>query len=78
MRSRLKLSLLDRAGSVERVLRVARHRGFSLREFNARQGERGLLDVSVEVESERPAMLLVSQWAKLPEVRALQIGKTMA
>ena len=46
MRSRLKLLLLDRAGSVERVLRVARHRGFSLREFSARQGERGLSSLS--------------------------------
>ncbi|WP_137938838.1 acetolactate synthase 2 small subunit [Chitinivorax sp. B] len=77
MRSRLNLTVLDRAGALERLLRVARHRGFVLYELTANRGTEGMLNIMVEVESDRQPMLLVSQWAKLPDVRALQIGQTL-
>nr|WP_246490924.1 acetolactate synthase 2 small subunit [Chitinivorax tropicus] len=73
----MSLSVLDRAGALERLLRVARHRGFILREMTASRHESGVLNIVVEVESDRQPMLLASQWSKLPDVRALQIGQTL-
>lgn len=73
MASRLQLSLDNQVGALERLLRVTRHRGFQVQHFAADyQGTEGRIEVSMQVESGRPLMSLITQLAKLVEVRSLQ------
>ena len=54
---------------MERVLRVVRHRGFSLRQLNMEAlPNSSSLRIAVTVESERPIQLLQSQLNKLVDV----------
>ncbi len=63
------VQLRNDEGALERVLRVTRHRGFSIQGLMvqaARGGE--AYDVTLRVDSARPLRLLCSQIAKLVEV----------
>jgi acetolactate synthase II small subunit len=71
MPNRLQLWLDNQSGALERLLRVTRHRGYRVHHFAARWTEGDRIEVSMEVESNRPLINLVTQLSKLEEVRSL-------
>lgn len=72
MAQQLTLNLDNNSDALERVLRVVRHRGYSVRRVAAEMPKgRGYMDVCIELESSRSVFSLVMQLAKLAEVRSL-------
>ncbi len=56
-------------GTLERILRICRHRKFAIFKFSAAvDRERALVRIQLEGESERPFILLARQLEKLLEV----------
>lgn len=67
----LTIKANQRPETLERILRVIRHRGFEVRSFSAEISQ-GVVYVQAQVQSERPRELLFNQLIKLPDVIALE------
>ncbi|RCU45534.1 acetolactate synthase 2 small subunit [Corallincola holothuriorum] len=64
----------DRPATLERLLRVTRHRGFAVREMQMNaSAERDSVTISVTVASDRPISLLQGQLSKLVDVASVNI-----
>jgi acetolactate synthase II small subunit len=74
MKAELRILLNTQLGSLERVLRVVRHRGFRIITMQVTQMESGLFfDVALCVESERSVLLLAKPLNKLLDVLELRV-----
>ncbi|BDH44075.1 acetolactate synthase [Salmonella enterica subsp. enterica serovar Choleraesuis] len=63
-----------RPETLERVLRVVRHRGFTLCAMNMETGSHtDSINIELTVESQRPVELLSSQLTKLVDVACVEI-----
>lgn len=71
MQHQLTLRANRRPETLERILRVVRHRGFEIVSLHAEQ-QNGTLQLSLTVQSERDISLLFNQLAKLEDIE--QIG----
>lgn len=71
MQHQLTLRANQRPETLERILRVVRHRGFEIVSLHAEQ-QNGRLQLSLTVQSERDIALLFNQLAKLEDIE--QIG----
>lgn len=63
----LKMIANARPETLERILRVVRHRGFRLVSLNAEQNE-AQLQLVINVQSPRDISLLINQLTKLEDV----------
>lgn len=63
----LTIQAQQRPETLERLLRVIRHRGFTVVQLTA-ESHHSLLTLTATVESERELALLVHQLIKLPDV----------
>ena len=69
----------DRSAVLERLLRVARHRGFEVKSLNMQPSmERGRLNITASVTSQRPVHLLLSQLIKLYDVTIVELIEDQA
>lgn len=74
MQHQLTLRANQRPETLERILRVVRHRGFEIVSLHAEQ-QNGRLQLSLTVQSERDITLLFNQLAKLEDIEDIeQIG----
>lgn len=74
MQHQLTLRANQRPETLERILRVVRHRGFEIVSLHAEQ-QNGTLQLSLTVQSERDIALLFNQLAKLEDIEDIeQIG----
>jgi acetolactate synthase II small subunit len=74
MKAELRILLNTQLGSLERVLRVVRHRGFRIITMQVTQLESALFfDVALCVESERSVLLLAKPLNKLLDVLELRV-----
>jgi len=74
MKATLELELDKQQGSLERVLRVTRHRGFTLEQMQVLSNDNGRsFCVELTINSERRLSLLTNQLNKLFDVKALKI-----
>lgn len=71
MQHQLTLRANQRPETLERILRVVRHRGFEIVSLHAEQ-QNDELQLSLTVQSERDIALLFNQLAKLEDIE--QIG----
>ncbi|QLB20903.1 acetolactate synthase [Vespertiliibacter pulmonis] len=62
----LTIQAKQRPETLERLLRVIRHRGFTILKLNSEHGE--YITLQLTVQSEREISLLVHQLVKLPDV----------
>ncbi|WP_371924795.1 acetolactate synthase 2 small subunit [Endozoicomonas sp. SCSIO W0465] len=73
MSFQLHLQCQQQPDVVERVLRVIRHRGFTLNSMSMAPSNCGeKIELSMTVSSRRPAHLLITQVEKLHDVVALR------
>lgn len=72
MNHSLEVTLIQRPEVVERVLRVVRHRGFTVTNMNMRLGEESVY-LSMSVSSERAIELLSNQLTKLVDVTGCHV-----
>lgn len=68
MQYQIQLTANQRPETLERILRVIRHRGFELVNLQFSQ-QNGSLALNASVQSEREISLLVTQLAKLEDVQ---------
>lgn len=61
------LTANQRPETLERILRVVRHRGFTVMKLSS-EVEEGILSLQATVQSERDIALLIYQLEKLPDV----------
>ena len=66
----LTIQANKRSETLERLLRVIRHRGFEVIELQT-QTENNTIKLNVKVQSERAIELLLNQLVKLPDVVSL-------
>ena len=66
----LTIQANKRPETLERLLRVIRHRGFEVIELQT-QTENNTIKLNVKVQSERAIELLLNQLVKLPDVVSL-------
>lgn len=69
--SHFTLSANRRPETLERLLRVVRHRGFEVITLNV-ETQNDQLALQFSVQSERPLDLLIHQLVKLPDVIQIQ------
>ena len=67
-----KLSTGNQPAVVERLLRVIRHRGFSLQSMHVEASDEQL-ELIFSVDSQRPVHLLFNQLKKLYDVKKIEI-----
>ncbi|QYJ75031.1 MULTISPECIES: acetolactate synthase 2 small subunit [Shewanella] len=72
MNHNLEVTMAQRPEVVERVLRVVRHRGFTLTNMNMRLGDESVY-LSLSVSSERGIELLSNQLCKLVDVTGCHV-----
>lgn len=70
----LELTVQQRPEVIERVLRVVRHRGFTITEMQMRMNEDASLSLDMSVDSERAIELLSSQLNKLIDVTQCKVS----
>ncbi|WP_144211460.1 acetolactate synthase 2 small subunit [Shewanella donghaensis] len=70
----VELTLQQQPEVLERVLRVARHRGFSIVKMNMNINEDGTVKLVFDVKSERVIELLTHQLNKLIDVIDCQVA----
>lgn len=70
MQHQLTLRANQRPETLERILRVVRHRGFEIVSLHAEQ-QNGTLQLSLTVQSERDIALLFNQLAKLEDIEQI-------
>ncbi len=74
MKAEFQMQLNTQRGSLERVLRTVRHRGFNITALNVAQIDTTpYFNVSLSVESQRPMSLLAKQLNKLFDVSQLKV-----
>ena len=74
MNAKLFLQVSNRHGSLERLLRIVRHRGFLVTNLNVDVvPENARFDITLNVPSERQSSLLTKQLLKLVDVRQLDV-----
>ena len=66
-----KLSTGNQPAVVERLLRVIRHRGFTLQSMNVTTSDQQL-EIKFSVDSQRPVHLLFNQLQKLYDVQLIE------
>ncbi|MGX2950885.1 acetolactate synthase 2 small subunit [Ursidibacter sp. B-7004-1] len=66
----LTIQANKRPETLERLLRVIRHRGFEVITLQT-QTENNIIELKVKVQSERAIELLLNQLVKLPDVVSL-------
>lgn len=69
----LELELHQRPEVLERILRVARHRGFKIIKMNMRSTSDVDATMELEVDSERTVDLLSNQFTKLVDVTQCRV-----
>lgn len=72
MQYQIQLTANQRPETLERILRVIRHRGFELVNLQFSQ-QNGSLALNASVQSERTISLLLTQLAKLEDVQQVVI-----
>ncbi len=71
----LEIEATDKPVLLERVLRVIRHRGFTIKQVLATQNqESGIAAIEIIVESDRPISLLTNQIEKLWDITAVHVS----
>ncbi|MGF1903233.1 MULTISPECIES: acetolactate synthase 2 small subunit [Aliivibrio] len=71
----LEIKATDKPVLLERVLRVIRHRGFSIKQVLATQNQSdGVAAIEIIVESDRPISLLTNQIEKLWDITAVNVS----
>ncbi|OCH12103.1 acetolactate synthase [Aliivibrio sp. 1S165] len=71
----LEIEATDKPVLLERVLRVIRHRGFSIKQVLATQNQSsGIAAIEIIVESDRPISLLTNQIEKLWDITAVHVS----
>ncbi|MGF1804802.1 acetolactate synthase 2 small subunit [Aliivibrio sifiae] len=71
----LEIKATDKPVLLERVLRVIRHRGFSIKQVLATQNQSdGVASIEIIVESDRPISLLTNQIEKLWDITAVNVS----
>lgn len=73
MKHQIELILNSSPEVLERVLRVVRHRGFTVATMNVEQQASRDTLLNMVVQSERAVPLLVNQLTKLIDVKACQV-----
>ncbi|MDI6424342.1 acetolactate synthase 2 small subunit [Cronobacter dublinensis] len=74
MQHQLAVQARFRPETLERVLRVVRHRGFQIRAMNMATGANAEnINIELTVASPRPVELLFSQLSKLVDVACVEI-----
>ncbi|MGF1763315.1 acetolactate synthase 2 small subunit [Aliivibrio kagoshimensis] len=70
----LNIEANDRPVLLERVLRVIRHRGFTILKVTATQNQSNkIAKIEIIVESERPISLITNQVEKLWDIRTVDV-----
>ncbi|MDV5391884.1 MULTISPECIES: acetolactate synthase 2 small subunit [Shewanella] len=69
----LELTVQQRPEVLERVLRVTRHRGFTITQMQMRMNDDASLSLDMEVDSERAIELLSNQLNKLIDVTQCKV-----
>lgn len=70
----LNIEANDRPVLLERVLRVIRHRGFTILKVTATQNQSNkIAQIEIIVESERPISLITNQVEKLWDIRTVDV-----
>ncbi|MFC3032948.1 acetolactate synthase 2 small subunit [Pseudoalteromonas fenneropenaei] len=72
MKHQLTLAVKKQTIAIERFLRVARHRGFTLTNLEL-AGHDELFHITMTVDSDKPIYLLTTQLSKLIEVKDVQL-----
>lgn len=68
------LTAQNQPAALERLLRVTRHRGFSVTAMTVQtKPPSGHLEILLTVEGDRPAHILLYQLSKLAEITAVKI-----
>ncbi|NMH65139.1 acetolactate synthase 2 small subunit [Shewanella salipaludis] len=73
MRHSLELTMQQRPEVLERVLRVTRHRGFTVTQLQMRINEDASLSLDIMVDAERAIELLSNQLNKLIDVTQCRV-----
>jgi acetolactate synthase II small subunit len=67
--NKLYLQVFDRPAALERILRVTRHRGFSVTRMTLTPSRtRDIMDITLSVQGPRPLQTLFLQLKKLSDV----------
>jgi len=75
MKHTVEIDAVNRASVVERIMRVVRHRGFSLQQMSLNTyADDSKCRVSVTVDSDRSIQLLLAQFAKLVDVLTVELS----
>jgi acetolactate synthase II small subunit len=72
MKHTLTIALKNQSVAIERFLRVVRHRGFDLTQFQLNMHE-GEYHVDMTVDSDKPIYLLTTQLNKLVDVKQVTV-----
>lgn len=72
MQTRLTITAHHRPETLERLLRVIRHRGFEVIDLQAKI-QNSEVAFTALVQSERAVELLVNQLVKLPDVKGVEV-----
>ena len=73
MKHRLSIKTVNQPAATERVLRLIRHRGFELCAMQLMEQGDNLLNLEVEVRSERPVEQLQQQLFNLFDIQQVRI-----
>ena len=71
MQYQINLTARQRPEVLERILRVVRHRGFSVQAMEMREQD-NQVQLHLSVQSERALDLLINQLVKLPDVLSIE------
>ncbi|PWK53337.1 acetolactate synthase 2 small subunit [Pleionea mediterranea] len=72
----IKMQVMQQPGSLERVLRVIRHRGFNLLDLTVNGSlDNQIFSLMVMVSGERPLSFLTKQLKKLVDVNDLSVNE---
>lgn len=70
----LDIKANDKPVLLERVLRVIRHRGFTIKQVSATQNHKsGIASIEIIVDSNRPIITLINQIEKLWDITTVNV-----
>jgi acetolactate synthase II small subunit len=79
MNHTIYIETMDRPAGLERLLRVIRHRGFSVTSLDMRASRKpGHLNITAEVTGSRPIDLLLNPLMKIYDVAAVELLRDQA
>ncbi|WP_198673689.1 acetolactate synthase 2 small subunit [Algibacillus agarilyticus] len=73
IRHRFNIVAKQQPATVERVLRVVRHRGFILQSVNVSSSDKAQVEIELTVSGERPIETLQTQLDKLYDIAHLEL-----